>query len=685
MKKILSFVLAFLMIFSFAACGTDVPAERDDPEVPEIAENPDKEPEAEDKTEKPERKEVSAENFENAAEIILTGNGASVDEKYSKSVTVGGKIIYYNDLDEYESGRPYGEGGKNDRHTEDEASEYTLVTITEPGEYFIRGELKGQIAVDLGEEAKNDPNAKVTLIFGGADIDCKIAPAVIFYNVYECGNSEKPEENIDTSKAGANVIIADGSISNISGANVAKIFKDEEGEKKLHKYDAAFYSGMSMNIDGETENTGILNITGANEGLGTEMHLTINGGNISVVSKDDGINSNEDGFSVVTINGGNLTINGGTGNEGDGIDSNGWLVINGGEVYSYGNGRSGDGGIDANNGILINGGKVFAFGARNDYVKEESGQLFVCFDFMSLKKAGSKIRFAEENGSEIVFESEREFQSVVVSGEELIEGGKYSLYINGILQEYTSNINRFDFIFNKDDIISFEGINNRVPKDEYFVPKDPVASERNPYSVPEGFEKWFASEKDIPAEIREWIETMAKESEKIGIYLNRNNDFQNVKPEGTVQEKPETGKIGKPESYMMLEENPGGSVFVLAKGKIYFSGIFDSVSVTGKEYAEFTVNGIRRFDDIYSGDLPEIKSIECTKKVPPEQVEVSLVYTGRDETINVFRSCLLSEGIEAVVELFKDLAPGDYRLTFTISEENEDFCGSTVFNFDVVD
>ena len=190
MKKILSFALAFLMIFSLAACGADVPAERDDPEVPEIAENPEKEPETENKTENPERKEVSAENFENAAEIILTGNGASADKKYSENVTVGGEIIYYHDSDEYESGRPYGEGGKNDRHTEEEASEYTLVTITKPGEYFIRGELKGQLAVDLGEEAKNDPNAKVTLIFGGADINCGIAPAVIFYNVYECGDSD---------------------------------------------------------------------------------------------------------------------------------------------------------------------------------------------------------------------------------------------------------------------------------------------------------------------------------------------------------------------------------------------------------------------------------------------------------------------------------------------------------------
>ena len=35
--------------------------------------------------------------------------------------------------------------------------------------------------------------------------------------------------------------------------------------------------------------------------------------------------------------------------------------------------------------------------------------------------------------------------------------------------------------------------------------------------------------------------------------------------------------------------------------------------------------------------------------------------------------------------LFENLEPGDYRLAFTISEENEDFCGFSVFNFEVVD
>ena len=74
MKKYLSVILAVLLAISVSACGVNRPAEREDPEIPEVSENPDaaeeKEPE---KTEEPidfGRKEVSAENFEGAVEIV---------------------------------------------------------------------------------------------------------------------------------------------------------------------------------------------------------------------------------------------------------------------------------------------------------------------------------------------------------------------------------------------------------------------------------------------------------------------------------------------------------------------------------------------------------------------------------------------------------------------------------------
>lgn len=178
--------------------------------------------------------------------------------------------------------------------------------------------------------------------------------------------------------AGANVLIADGTINHVTGSYVARIYDpdsvvlSEDGTEvtdsdKLHKYDGAFYSRMSMNVDGGEAGTGVLNITADNEGLDTELHLTINGGTINITSGNDGINTNEDNVSVTTINGGsvNIQVTGETG-EGDGIDSNGYLVINGGAVNAAACSSSGDAGIDASAGITINGGTVLASGNMYD-------------------------------------------------------------------------------------------------------------------------------------------------------------------------------------------------------------------------------------------------------------------------------------------------------------------------------
>ncbi|MBU3810616.1 MAG: carbohydrate-binding domain-containing protein, partial [Candidatus Niameybacter stercoravium] len=249
------------------------------------------------------------------------------------------------------------------------------------GTYRISGELSyGQIFVNVGKEEKD----KVTLILDNVDINCTVAPAIFFYKVYECNadaTTETATNQVDTSQAGARVILADDSVNAIKGSHVARIYKDNDEQKKLHKYDGAFYSRMSMEIDGESKGNGILNITADNEGLDTEMHLTLNGGVIHIQSADDGINVNEDGISVLTINGGYLSIFAGNGKEGDGIDSNGWIVINDGTVISLANPNSMDGGIDSDMGTSINGGTVVGAGSMYDPLENNSEQLFMFLQF----------------------------------------------------------------------------------------------------------------------------------------------------------------------------------------------------------------------------------------------------------------------------------------------------------------
>lgn len=228
-------------------------------------------------------------------------------------------------------------------HSEAEAYDNPVLHINQAGEYILEGKWKGQIKIDLGEDAFEDENEKVTIYLNSLDVTCTVAPAILFNDVYECDNTWESRESysndVDISEAGAKVVIMDGTENNVTGANVFRLLKPtykKEGsnvQKKRYKMDGAFYSFESLLITGEEKGTGILNITSTTyEGLDSELHLQIDSGNINIVSQDDGINVNEDNVSAFIMNGGRLTIFAGQGAEGDVIDSNGYITINGGTI-----------------------------------------------------------------------------------------------------------------------------------------------------------------------------------------------------------------------------------------------------------------------------------------------------------------------------------------------------------------
>ena len=427
MKRNISVLLiALLLITTFSGCGND-------PKVMEFS-------------------------YDNAVSIILSDDGITADGENVTYENTGGLYVA-NDIVYYPKGTDFtfGEGTESDMHSAEEAAKHTVLHITSPGSYILSGKLSfGQIAVDLGEDAKSDPSAVVNLILDGADINCSVAPAVIFYNVYECSSSEAEgaTKDVDTAPAGANVLIKDKNVNNITGSHVAKIYRSVElnddkteviDSKKLHKYDAAFYSKMTMNIYGEKENTGVLNITADNEGLDSELHLTINGGIINITSGNDGINTNEDYVSVTTINGGevNITVTGSTG-EGDGIDSNGWLVINGGKVTSFACGTSGDSGIDSDMGIYLNGGTVIATGNMLDRIAG-TGSRYAVFSFASRQSKGSTYTLRDEDGKSIMEITPRnDFSNLIISSDSLKEG-TYNLYMGDTPLAHSSGQGMRDF------------------------------------------------------------------------------------------------------------------------------------------------------------------------------------------------------------------------------------------------
>ena len=465
-KRLVCILLGLALAISVTACGNQSrtnTAEQVQDEVQESTQTQSTE------------LEIEGASYISLSDEEITIDGDSVTTNTEEAVYVANDIVYYEEGKDF----TYGEGTAEEAHSKEEAEKHTVVHITKPGTYVLSGKLEaGQIAVDLGEDAKDDPEAVVTLVLNNMDISCSVAPRVIFYNVYECSSSDEEEatKDVDTLAAGANVLIADGTVNTVNGSYVAKIYKsvelNEEGteivdSKKLHKYDGAFYSKMSMNINGGELGNGVLNINAENEGMDSELHLTINGGKINIVSGNDGINTNEDNVSVTTVNGGTLSIKvDGSSGEGDGIDSNGWLVINGGVVTASACATSGDAGIDSDKGIHINGGAVVATGNMLDHISE-SEQQFVVFTFRDKVKGGEEIIL--KKGEESTFVSmANDFAYLIISNPELTEG------------TYT--------LWRGDEQLSVIEMNGNMGGDGMMKPDGKLPEGMEPGQLPEGME-----------------------------------------------------------------------------------------------------------------------------------------------------------------------------------------------------
>lgn len=574
----------------------------------------------------------------NVTNISLSDNGVTVDGQTASTsstdaVYTGADIVYYEDGHD----STYGEGTTADAHESSEADKHTVVTITEPGTYRLSGTLSaGQVAVDLGTDAETDPTAKVTLIMDGVDITSTVAPAVIFYNVYDPYSDDEDTKGVtDLSNAGAQVVLADGSVNEVNGSYVARIYK-EGTTKKLHKYDGAFYSRMSMNISGETKGTGELHITGEKEGLDSELHLSINGGQIYIESQDDGINTNEDGISVTTINGGYLHVNAGLGAEGDGIDSNGYLTINGGSIVTMANDRSPDGGIDADSDIAINGGTVVALGTRNDATGTNSKQTFIELQFGSTQKAGSVITLKDAEGNELLnHTAEKAFQSVTFSSSELAMNKEYHVYIDGVEQQYTGNS------FGMMGGGGFGGMgpggmgNGTAPTDGDFTPPD-----RTDNGTP--------STGGTPP----------------------TDDFMGSTPNGTggFNQQTTTGDQANAE---------GSTAFTITNTVHSFSGISASTEASGKTRVTFSVNNGSGVKNVASGGKLVLDQIKPSAEVSADDIQLTITDVPSESFSSSIR---LSEGLDALTLPTDD---GTYQLTVAVVSDHAEYTGTSQFTFTI--
>ena len=367
-----------------------------------------------------------------ATKIALSSNGVTVE---GAAISTDPDDPVYLSHDKMESGKqePAEEGGESP--SGGEQTEVSVVNITSPGTYRLFGTLEeGQIRVDLGEKAAKDPKAVVSLILDNAHIRCSAAPAIFFENVYECDGGETPEQasaEVDTSAAGANIVLADGSINTVQGS---------QGAGASEK--AAVSSKMSLNINGENENYGTLNLIG-DEGICSDLHLTVNGGNIHISAGNNGIRAGNDYVSVTTVNGGNLRISAGLSEDGWGIDSKGWLVMNGGTVVAAAH-SSGVSGFRSDRGTYINGGTVVALGSAAERLESTSGQVTMNLQFDAGNPLeGPIVVTDDEKNAVFAYDPDAgnvadsgfpSYSQALISCPALSEEALYHLYLGGTLE-----------------------------------------------------------------------------------------------------------------------------------------------------------------------------------------------------------------------------------------------------------
>ena len=188
---------------------------------------------------------------------------------------------------------------------------------------------------------------------------------------------------------------------------------------------------------------GNINISQSYEGIEAE-DITINGGDIFVVSSDDGLNisggndsssmGGRPGQNHTAGNGGTLYITGGkvyVDASGDGLDANGNIVVSGGEFYVEGPTNNGNGALDYDTSFEITGGKFIAVGSSGmvQGISNSSSQYSVMF-YLNSSYSGD-ISLVDSSGSEVFsYSPSKKYSSVIICSSSIKKGNEYTLVID---------------------------------------------------------------------------------------------------------------------------------------------------------------------------------------------------------------------------------------------------------------
>ena len=266
-------------------------------------------------------------------------------------------------------------------------------------------------------------------------------------------------------------IDANTSAKGIKAIAIAQIdggtFTIDSADDAMHSNNGVLINGGSFTIatgddavhgDATVKiNNGNLNITKSYEGIESAV-ITINGGEIRVVSSDDGVNGaggkdgsgitpgpgfgggpggrpGQGGFATASkyflyINGGYLVVNSG----GDGVDINGSIEMMNGTVIVHGPVERMNSAVDYDAAFKMTGGFLVAVGSSGmaQAPDDTSTQYALLLNLTASQRAGTQVQIRSADGKDILtFTPTKEFQSIVFSSPALAKGATYDVYLGG--------------------------------------------------------------------------------------------------------------------------------------------------------------------------------------------------------------------------------------------------------------
>ena len=313
-----------------------------------------------------------------------------------------------------------------------------------------------------GEKEDNEPNAA---IFSKDDLVINGEGSLTITANYEDGISSKDDLWIvsgtyditakDDAVCGKDSLwIGDGDFVVNAGNDAFKSTNDEENDKGWTLIGDGYYDVATAGDAFHAESymiieDGDIDIKQCEEGI-EGLKVEIYGGNIRVVSTDDGINAANSNMeealerenAKIAIYGGNIFVNA----EGDGLDSNGVLYIYGGEITVEGPTGNDNASIDYDTTALIKEGTLLATASAGMVVGfgKESEQGWMLYVLPEKKAAGEKITIMNKD-EEVIFEAtpNKEYQSIIISTSELENGETYTLICGDVEEEFTLENNSY--------------------------------------------------------------------------------------------------------------------------------------------------------------------------------------------------------------------------------------------------